>query len=83
MAIRSVSESTSNNGYEQAAAYVNIYVELADGSEIKLSGAPLKNSIEIQKAIIEKGTLDGLKVRTEVNVVRERTKASEFKFATA
>lgn len=84
----STSESnvTSGNFPNKAAAFLNIGVKMADGTERKIGSIPFypegnKKENHIQKMLIEKGSIDGLELVLDLNVLEEE--APELAFAIA
>jgi len=68
--------------FEKAAGFLNVYVEMADGTRKQIGGIKLMKSKALHEALINAGDLDGLKVSCDMNVITEQS-ADDFSFAKA
>jgi hydroxypyruvate isomerase len=67
-------ESANNNvrGFEKAAAFLNVSIQLDNGRSVQLGGIPLLKSKEVHQALIEHGSLDNLILECDLHIVQER-----------
>ncbi|MGH1461243.1 MAG: hypothetical protein ACRBB6_04325 [Neptuniibacter sp.] len=66
--------------FEKAAGFLNVYVEMADGSKKQVGGIRLMKSKALHEALINAGDLEGLKISCDMNVITEQS-ADDFAFA--
>lgn len=84
MAFKRNSENNDSNvaPFEKAAGFLNVYVEMADGSRKQVGGIKLMKSKALHEALLDMGDLEDLTVSCEMNVLTEQS-ASDFDFKKA